>query len=307
MALTNSNGDLIFDSNWHIPTSKDLDESGMRDYVNMRMKQALFNGNDWVDDVDIDPKTYVALLEKTEKNFRHVRDYHQPYGHTDAFQEGMNERVVYFLATVARYHNLESIKTVFDVGACTGIEGVRFAEKLQNSNVYSFEPVPSSYENVLLVTKDVDNIHPYNIALSNYNGKTKLYFSYQNHGGSSILEPKNDINSIKTLGSKFLEMEVDVLTLKNWCETNNVDTVDLMWVDVQGSELNVFEGMEDLLKTTKGILVECSLQPYYKDGVTIDEVEKYLNEYGLELVCSKLCHALSDIEGDFIFIRKNEN
>jgi hypothetical protein len=72
-------------------------------------------------------------------------------------------------------------------------------------------------------------------------------------------------------------------------------------MDVQGSELNVLQGMGDLLNTVKAIYVESAVIPYYEGAAHRDEVINFLSSFDLELIESEY-H--DNFEGDFLFLRK---
>jgi len=44
------------------------------------------------------------------------------------------------------------------------------------------------------------------------------------------------------------QIEVPATTIKNFCLKNDVTGIDLLWMDMQGSELNALKGAEDLSK-----------------------------------------------------------
>lgn len=231
------------------------------------------------------------------KTFDHIKDRHFPEGYPQSMQIAIDNVVAEFLQKIGERYKLEEIKTVFDIGSLNGIESVKFTEKLESANVYTFEPNEESYNNVLISTEDNQRITVSKLAVSDFNGKSDFYITYDNMGGSSLLEPmllnKTGWNNVKT--------EADVVRLDDWCSNNKIESIDLMWMDTQGSELNIFKGMGDILNTVKGIYVESSNIPYYHGAANKNDVINYLSQYGLELI-SESYH--DQYEGDFTFIRK---
>lgn len=232
------------------------------------------------------------------KTFNHIKDRHFPEGYSEWIQDSIDKSVSNFLEQVSKYYDLKTIKTVLDIGSLNGIESVKFSEKLENVFVHTFEPNEESYKNVLISTEDNKNISVNKLAVSDFNGKSDFFITYENMGGSSLLKPM----LLNKTGHQNEKTEVDVVKLSDWCPQNNIDKIDLMWMDTQGSELSIFRGMGDLLHTVKGIYVECSNIPYYHGAAHKDDVIKYLYEYGLECI-SVSYH--DEYEGDFTFIRKN--
>ena len=231
------------------------------------------------------------------KTFNHIKDRHFPEGYPEWIQIAIDDVVSEFLHKVSETFDLSTINNIFDIGSLNGIESVKFTEKLNNVSVYTFEPNKESYNNVLISTEDNDNILVSNLAVSDFNGKSEFFITYENMGGSSLLEPM----LLNKTGYQNEKTEVDVVKLSDWCPQNNIDSIDLMWMDTQGSELNIFKGMGDLLYTVKGIYVESSNIPYYHGAANKNDVIQYLSEYGLQLVHESYHDAY---EGDFTFIRK---
>jgi FkbM family methyltransferase len=231
------------------------------------------------------------------RTFNHIKDRHFPEGYPNVMQTAIDDLVDWFLNKIGERFDLQEIKTILDIGSLNGIESVKFTEKLINCNVHTFEPNPESYNNVLISTEGIDNIKVHNLAASDFKGKSDFYITYDNMGGSSLLEP----SIIHKTGPNISKTTVDVIRLDEFCVENNINNVHVLWMDVQGSELNIFKGMGDILNDVKVIYVECSMIPYYKGASHKNEVIEYLNEYNFELV-SETHH--DSYEGDFMFLKK---
>ena len=232
------------------------------------------------------------------KTFNHIKDRHFPEGYPDVMQNAIDNLVGWFLNKIGERFDLNEIKIILDIGSLNGIESVKFTEKLPNCKVHTFEPNPESYNNVLLSTEGIENVEVHNVAASNFNGESDFYITYDNMGGSSLLEPSGVIH--KT-GSSFLKTVVNVIRLDEFCYENKITDVNVLWMDVHGSELNIFKGMGDILNDVKAIYVECSMIPYYNGAAHKDEVIEYLNKYNFELV-SETHH--DNYEGDFMFLKR---
>ncbi len=231
------------------------------------------------------------------RKFNHIKDRHFPEGYVDSIQIAIDDLVKWYLAKIQERFDISEIKTILDIGSLNGIESVKFTEQIKDCVVHTFEPNIESYNNVLISTEGIPNIHVHNIAASNFNGKSDFYITYDNMGGSSLLEP----NIIQKTGPTISKTEVDVIRLDEWCPKNNISSVDMLWMDVQGSELNILTGMGDLLNNVKAIYVECSMIPYYKGAAHKDEVIRHLSQYNFELI-SETHH--DNFEGDFTFLKK---
>lgn len=50
---------------------------------------------------------------------------------------------------------------------------------------------------------------------------------------------------------KSKEIEVEIKTLDQYCQENNIEEIDFIKIDVEGFEMNVFEGAKNLLLNNK--------------------------------------------------------
>lgn len=231
------------------------------------------------------------------RTFNHIKDRHFPDGYPDSMQIAIDNLVDWFLSKINERFNIDEINTILDIGSLNGIESVKFTEKLPNCNVHTFEPNPESYNNILISAEGIDRIKVHNVAASNFNGKSDFYITYDNMGGSSLLQP----SIIHKTGPTITKTEVDVIRLDEWSIKNDVKNIDILWMDVQGSELNIFKGIGEILNDVKAIYVECSMIPYYTGAAHKDEVIEFLSEYNFELI-SETHH--DNYEGDFTFLKK---
>lgn len=125
---------------------------------------------------------------------------------------------------------------VVDCGANIGIF-TRYAYKLGASRVISFEPAPDNYRCLVKNVPNMSNdIH--NKAVSSTNGNKTLYLD-KNAGGHSII--KEDINNTK-LGTS---VNIPCINLDSLFDNGTVSKIDFLKVDVEGAELEVFEGISD--------------------------------------------------------------
>ena len=160
-------------------------------------------------------------------------------------------------------HLVTEATTFIDIGANTGL----FSHiALQNgANVISFEPHPKARE-ILKdnIQKRNAKIYPY--ALSNEASKVKLFLS--DELGSHSLFAYNDKHIIveaKTLDSLYKEK------------------VDLIKIDVEGAEMNVLQGMKELLKAHKpDLIIEVDREHLQTSGWSPEDLISYLSAVGYE-------------------------
>jgi FkbM family methyltransferase len=159
-------------------------------------------------------------------------------------------------------------------------------------------------ENINLHKQLNELVLQYNIAISDFIGKTNFYVTPENIGASSLLKPLGGY-----AGTKYDKIEVECTTINKFCEDYNIDKIDLMWIDLQGNELNAFKGANKYLDKITGICSEVGLIPYYENHTLYPEINKYLEGFNLkreENIPWTHNHGASDLEEDMMFFRRNK-
>ena len=134
--------------------------------------------------------------------------------------------------------------TVLDIGANTGYYSLLAANVVGNQGrVYAFEPEPHNFwlltENIRL--NQLTNIIAIQKAISDKTGKMKLYKDRWNFGAHTAAE-----NNIEV--EQGTCVEVDTITLDDFCAAEDITQVDYIKADVQGSEGLVFQHAGTLLR-----------------------------------------------------------
>lgn len=219
----------------------------------------------------------------------------------------VSDRLKYVLDIV----ELDNSKTILDIGSWHLNQSIEFSVIFPDSKIYAFEPVPDSYTDCLFKSQFYKNISVFNLALTNFSGETSFFqvdpetSPDKNIGASSLLKFKEGLN-----GTMFnqcwiqKEIKVKAQTLNNWANTNKINEIDIIWIDVQGAELQVFQGGDDILKRTKVILTEVGLKPYYENHSIKNDIDKFLFEKGFSEISEAFELNGCEYEGNAIYINK---
>ena len=202
------------------------------------------------------------------------------------------------------------IKTVIDVGANIGQFAVDASELYPDAVIYSFEPLPGPYNQLLINTKSFSKFNPYNIALSDHKGTTKMY-SNDFSQSSSILEMAESHKKAFPHSTNATPVKVKVQTLDAIFNGVELDTDILLKIDVQGSEKQVLDGGTETIKKVKVIIIETSYISLYKDQSLFGDIHNYLAELGFRFHgnLGQLLHPTdgSILQGDSVFINHKMN
>lgn len=126
------------------------------------------------------------------------------------------------------------------------------------------------------------------IALSNTQGKSQLYVT-KKKACSSLYEPNGNYASrFRSSLPEFLTLdyisEIETTTLDSFCASELIDTIDFLQVDVQGAELNIFQGAQQIIKNSSlAIQTEVEFAPIYKNQPLFADVDNHLRQQGFFL------------------------
>lgn len=157
---------------------------------------------------------------------------------------------------------IQKENVIFDIGANTGIYSVLSSIVMDQSVVYSFEPYPVNYirlnENITLNARK--NIQTVQKAVGAE--KTSIVFTVPAEDmisdTSSVLESFS--KSTYEGRIKWKSIEVEQVTVDDFCIENDINRVDLMKIDVEGYEMDVLRGaLKTIQKDRPIILLESFL------------------------------------------------
>jgi FkbM family methyltransferase len=165
---------------------------------------------------------------------------------------------------------IEKNDVVADIGANFGIFTVYAASRTQNA-VYTFEPSPSNFEALKhnINTNGLNNVIPFQIAVSNRCG-IELLFDSEDSTSSQLKSV-----SART-GVKYIE--VRSITLQDIMDGNNIELIDFLKMDCEGSEELIMESIsKDYLRRIRKIAME-----FHDNSSKLkhDDIRKLLEQVG---------------------------
>ena len=170
--------------------------------------------------------------------------------------------------------------TLVDVGARGGIHS-RWDLVKGNINVLGFEP--NLQECKRLNEKSGNNNTYFPIALFNRAGMLDINIT-NNPSCSSVYLPDSLLLSRFSIANDFKLIKSSTVrceTLHKILGLNNIQNVDFLKIDTQGSELQVLQGAKNALKNfIFGIDIEVEFSELYKEQPLFSDVDKYLKNNG---------------------------
>jgi len=207
--------------------------------------------------------------------------------------------------------DLSNIKEILDIGSWHLNQSLEFHEIFPEATINAFEPVPDSYQLCLNSNHYPNKISVHNLALTDFIGETKFYAvdpiksSHPNVGASSLLKFKEGMNG-SFFNQTWIQNEITVKcsTLDEWTKNYN-KKIDIIWIDVQGAELNVFKGGDKTLDDVKIIFTEVGLEAYYEGHTLRKDIDEYLISKGFVEIKESFELNGFDYEANTIYCKKD--
>ena len=199
---------------------------------------------------------------------------------------------------------------ILEAGACDGRDTVKFAKLFPKAKIYAFEPVSANFEVLNRRVKKYTNIKTFKVALSDTNGENEMNISsWKNNcattsDSSSLMIPKEHLNIWSDIVFNTKEV-VKTITLDSWAEQENIDHIDIMWLDMQGFEPLVLGASKKIIKTVKIIYTEVNFVELYEGQILYEEYKNMLNSMGFEVVKEEFINNSTNlVASNALFVRK---
>jgi len=186
-----------------------------------------------------------------------------------------------FIQEIDPYLDFNTVKLALDIGSRDGYVAMEFREWFPNAAVYAFEcdPVGITVCQRNLKGTGVTLVES---AVSDQDGTASFNHITANPGTSSLLLPAIDFLARGIATSNHIESQtVKCLRLDTWA----VDKVpEVVWIDVQGAELQVLKGMGEMLAKVSVVFLEAATSEVYRGQALKDDIIGYLEGLGFKLV-----------------------
>jgi FkbM family methyltransferase len=164
-----------------------------------------------------------------------------------------------------------------DIGANIGYFSLLAANNSPTIKVISFEPVNDLFQklNENISINNIKNIMSVNTAVGETNEEKELFISANdNLGMSSFQQPEN------YSGKKE---KVKVVAIDDWFKTSGLNKIDLIKLDVEGSELATLKGMKEVLQNQRpALIVEVNPETLGMFGLKPVDIFDYLNQLNFD-------------------------
>ena len=178
---------------------------------------------------------------------------------------------------------------LLDVGANDGHDTCILKKIFPNSVIHSFEPDPRAINSFRIKTRELQDVTLHEIAM---NESTGIALFYQSNSADFAVSHKNirpngwDLSGSLCRPKKHLELHPEIvfdtiitvptITIDQWTTNNDINHIDLLWMDVQGAEAQVLTGAQNSLKNCDLIYTEFDEEELYEGQVNLQHVKDLL-------------------------------
>lgn len=212
-----------------------------------------------------------------------------------------------FIEVIKKYIRNKKL-IVFEIGALDCKETLGFNELLNSPKIYTFECNPNTLPMCRQRIKGYKNIHLIEKAVTNKSGTVKFFpidqkktittWKNGNPGASSLLHASGKYPVEKYVQK---EIRVEAITLESFMKTNEINNIDLLWMDIQGAELTALEGLGGKISNVKFIHTEVEFFEIYRDQPLFEDVRNFLRKNGFILLGFT---NFGQYAGDAVFVNK---
>jgi FkbM family methyltransferase len=172
--------------------------------------------------------------------------------------------------------------SIVDVGAYHGDVSAQFSTLYRPTSIVLVEPFPDlarSLERRCFAPRQC----VYNCALGHTEGTATFNVINSRHSSSLLKISEEAGTALNMPMDQVGTIQVPVRTLDSIMTESNLRILDLLKVDVQGYELEVFAGGTETLKWTRLIVCEVSFFEHYKGQPMFEAVYRFMHGAGFEL------------------------
>lgn len=176
-----------------------------------------------------------------------------------------------------------------------------------SAKIHAFEPDINAAQRSIALYGSNPDVRVNEIALGAERGEKEFNFMPATSVSSSFLEP--NLKTWKEIGYKIdaiKKLSVPVMKLDDYVRENQINSIYLLKIDVQGYEDKTLLGACHSLQNTDYVFVESAVKPLYKNAPTFSDIVNLLLP-NFDLIALRAWHRGNRvlIETDLLFRRRD--
>lgn len=172
---------------------------------------------------------------------------------------------------------------IIDGGAHRGGSVEAFSRYAPQAQFHCFEPDPSLAQELTGLFSDKPHVRVIMAALGDNKGKATFNINVS-RPTNSLLPPGEALQpDLQTLCQLVEQVEVEILTIDDYCAAQAVDRVDIIKLDLQGYDYKALLGAKTALQGARVVLIEVLFVEIYQGCHLFPDVLRLLGECGYTL------------------------
>lgn len=137
---------------------------------------------------------------------------------------------------------------VFDVGANTGEYSLLVDQIFDGgAEIYAFEPSEFTYQQLINVTRSALKIRQFNLGIGLEKAKLQLFSGGKGRTTASVYNLKHKLYAFT---EEYTE-SIQITSIDIFCKENNITTIDILKIDIEGHELAALNGAREMINANK--------------------------------------------------------
>lgn len=151
-------------------------------------------------------------------------------------------------------------RTIVDAGAYTGLSSIYFAHKYPEARIIAIEPDPENFDLLVKNTKACPRVQPIHAALWRTDSPVRLIQNSDGHWASLVRDDEAKVSQSKTP----IPAPVKGVSVEGLMSRFGLDVIDLLKIDIEGAEKDVFAAPASWVRNVGAIFVE--LHDRFREG-----------------------------------------
>lgn len=146
------------------------------------------------------------------------------------------------------------VNCIIDAGANIGLASCYFANVFASATIYAFEPEIGNYELLCRNTEPYTNIVTYNEAI--WKDSNGVFITNRNSIKGHSGKPNPAKFMVGNNGGLKGEKRIKSIKLSDFMDQNNIFKIDILKMDIQGSEIEAFKDSREWLPNVRLLFIE---------------------------------------------------
>tara|TARA_B100001057_G_scaffold498810_1_gene607186 strand:+ start:1366 stop:1986 length:621 start_codon:yes stop_codon:yes gene_type:complete len=192
-----------------------------------------------------------------------------------------------------KLENINEDSLILDIGANVGNISNYLYDKFR-PNIICYEPNITCYDYMIKRFEKKPKIKIFNLAVSNFNGKSNLYFHVKSNGINDVryiegatLRPEKDNIDVRK------KIEVECIDIKKILD--KFDKIDLIKIDIEGSEYLIMPEIIKQRNKIKKVICETHGSPFGKKIFNSEKTKKFMKNEVFKIEYLKLRSKLEEM------------